>query len=1085
MKRSLLFSLFACLCLASYGQNDVRSRGSGGNEAPTQAQQGAAKRITGKLVDTKGEPVVGATVSVVEKATGKVISGTYTDAEGNFSINASANAGQVVRFSYVDKATKEFSVDESNGNLNLTLQDSETQLDEVIVVGYGTQLKRELTGSIGKLEGTQISGLMTPSFDQQLAGRLTGVQVSVPNGLLGQAPRIRIRGVNSISSNTNPLVVVDGVPIQTLNQSGVVTTNPLGDINPNDIESYEVLKDGASSAIYGSRAANGVILITTRSGGKNKVKVDFSMHLGTAEVVRRLSVLGASDFQTIKNEMYGSLVVPFVDGSNNPITYPNTNWQDVVFRRGFQQNYNLNLSGGNDKTSFFLSVGYTKLDGPIVQNSQDRSTVRTRVDHKITDWLSVGSSIGFTLTNNFGLNVGANALGGNIVAALTQLPNVPVFNPDGSYNITTTNRIGRGFNTLDQTTASYNLQVIFDRNKNQTRNYTFLNSTYLDFDFGNLVKSVPALSGLKFRSQLGSQIILQDDYQFLDPRHGDGFTSNGVVFKQFLPTTTWNWVNSLSYDKLIAERHRVGIVTGLEYQQTEFVSYFAQGTALSDPFFSNLTSGSFTTPTAGGFRGFQGFESFFARANYSFAGKYLVGGTLRRDGTSSLPSDNRFGWFPGASLGYVISQEKFFKDISFLSFVDELKIRASYGIVGNTNIGLFPYLGTYGSAQYGSQNGIAYSTAGNDALKWETAQKSDIGVELVMFKNRVSVEFDYYRNENSGLILAVPVPVSFGVPNNSVNQNVGRMRNEGIELRISTVNVERDGFTWKTDFNISTLRNTVLSLPGGQDLNINTFNVTREGQAIGSLFGYQYAGVNPVNGNPLYQRADGSIVQANLVPAGGFSGVPAPPAGVATGTFYRYDPSTPSTFVDNVATPLNPTTDRFIIGPTLPTWYGGMTNTFTYKGLDLEIFVRYQGGHYLFNQTRQNLFQQVFVNNTSDILGRWTTPGQITDVPRLVSGQTDFINQTNVVTTRFAERADFFRIQNITLGYTLPKKVTDLLKIRSIRAYVQIQNALVFTRYRGFDPEVETNVQVNNTTGIDQNANPQQRIYLFGLNVGF
>jgi TonB-linked SusC/RagA family outer membrane protein len=1102
MKRSLLLTLLACFCLAAHAQTDVRSRGSGGNESnPGQAQPGGTKKISGKLLDTKGEPVVGATVSVVEKATGKVVSGTYTDVEGNFTVSATPNAGQVVRFSYVDKATKEFSVDENNGNVNLTLEDSETQLEEVVVVGYGTQLKRELTGSIGKLDGAQISNLISPSFDQQLAGRLSGVQVSVPNGLLGQAPRIRVRGVNSISGSSYPLVVVDGVPLAAAlgNQSTVVTNNPLGDINPSDIESYEVLKDGAATAIYGSRAAAGVILITTKSGSKNRVKVDFSMQFGTSEVVRRLPVLGASDFQTIKNEMYNNqrinaglaprlpndpaLTVPFVTPTGAAITYPETDWQSLIFRRGLQQSYNLNLSGGNEKTSFFLSVGYQKLDGPIVANSQDRSTIRFRIDHKVADWLSVGSNIGFTYTNNSGLNVGANALGGNVVNALTQLPNVPVFLPDGSYNITLGNQIGQGFNNLAQTTNNYNLQVVFDRNINQVKNYTILSSSYGEIDFGKIAKPLSFLNGLKFRSQFGTQIFLNDDFQFLDPRHGDGFGLQGSAYRAFAPNTTWNWINTLSYDRLIAQKHRVAVVTGLEYQQSEYIFYSANARALSDPFFSNLVTGTFTTPVVGGSRAFNGFESFFARANYSFAGKYLFSGSIRRDGTSSLPAANRFGWFPGASIGYVVSQEQFFKDIAFLSFVDELKIRASYGIVGNVNIGLFPFVGVFGPAQYASQNGASLSQVGNTDLRWETAQKSDIGFELVMFKNRVNIEFDYYRTENSGLVLAAPTPVSFGVPGNAINQNIGRMRNEGIELHIVTVNIDKGGFRWTTDFNFTTLRNTVLSLPNGNDVAANTFNVTREGQSIASLIGYQYAGVNPANGNPMYQRGDGAIIQANLLPSGGIPGVGAP-LGIGIGTYYLFDPSAPFTY--GAAVPaLQPNTDRFVIGPTIPTWFGGITNTFTYKGFDLEVFIRYQGGHYLFNQTRQNLFQQVFVNNTTEILGRWTTPGQITDVPRLLAPQTDLINLNNNVTTRFAERADFLRVQNITLGYTIPKKITDVLKLRSVRAYLQVQNAFVVTRYRGFDPEVETNVQVNNTTGIDQNANPQQRIYLFGLNIGF
>jgi TonB-linked SusC/RagA family outer membrane protein len=1039
------------------------------------------RTVSGRVTDQKsGEGLPG--VTVLLKGT---TNGVSTNSDGAFSLSVPATGGTLV-FSSVNYVTQERAIG-SQSDYAIGLAPDTKQLSEVVVTGYGTQERRDLTGSVATVQGQAISNLATPSFAQQLGGRAAGVSVQTPSGLLGQTPRIQIRGVNSITSGTYPLVVVDGQPIFTGSNSLVDgnASSGLADINPNDIESFEVLKDGSATAIYGTRGANGVILITTKKGRKGKATLAYDTYIGVAKTLKRYSVLGAQDFIDISNEKQRAaspnatvpLAAAFLDASGNPVS---TDWQDQIFRTGVQQSHNVSVSGATDKTNYFFSGGYTNQKGVIRSNELQRFNLRGNVNADITDWLRVGFNAGLSRTQTLGLNVNPNALSGNVVSALALFPNVPVRNADGStYVDPSTGAIGQGNNGVGISSNYPNIVNSLENNKYRSLSYRILGAGYLE---------VEPVKNLTIRSQMSTDTQLEDDFIYWDPRYGDGRTPVGYVYQGFAPTIRWNWQNTASYNTIIANDHKVNAVLGVEYQSTEARYYAASGTNLSDRLLgmNGINSGSLLSQNISGeYTGQNGFQSYFGRLNYSFKDRYLLSATLRSDAISSLAPGNQRGWFPGGSIGWRVSEEGFFKSSSVASVWTDFKLRASYARVGNSSLnGYFPYAGSYSAAQYASQPGIAYSQFSNSQLRWETSKKEDYGVDLGFFGGRIVFSADYYRNFNDGLILAVPIPPSFGVPNNSYNANVGSIWNKGLELSLTTQNMRSDKFTWTTTANFSTNANQVTQLANGVPFllgsyNGNAYTITQPGSSISTLWGYDYQGVNPANGNPIYRvnrNADGtsSLIQGNI----------------ATQTYLTYDAANPG--ATGTAVAALSSSDKIQLGQTNPKIYGGLDNTFTFAGFDLNVFLRYNFGNSIMNITRQNtLLNQNFTNNGTEILGRWQSaanPGDGT-TPRLYQGRGGFINQEGNTLSRFVEKGDFVRIQNITLGYTLPTRITSALRLSRLRVYGQVQNLYTFTGYKGVDPEVNLNfgsgTTGNTVSGLDYASNPQQRIFTGGVNVSF
>jgi TonB-dependent starch-binding outer membrane protein SusC len=1026
------------------------------------------RTITGRVTSTEdGSSLPG--VNVLVKGT---TVGTATDSDGRFSLAVPSTGGSLI-FSFIGLESKEVEIgDRTVVDVSLALD--VTQLTEVVVVGYGVQEKRKVSSAISQVGGESISKLATPSFVDQLAGRAAGVQITVGSGIIGQTPTIRIRGVNSLTQGTFPLVVIDGIPMTTGNQSGVTPTNPLADINPTDIESYEVLKDGAAAAIYGSRAANGVILITTKRGSKNKGRpsVELSMTTGYNEAVNRFDMLNASQFETVANAKLANagLAASAFSDPNNP-TSGETDWQDVILRKGQFSNYNINLGGASETTNYYVSAGYQFMESNIVNNNFERFSFRTNADHKVNKFLKFGTGVNFTRTLTTGLNTGSNALSGNLAGGLRLFPNVTVKdanNPTG-YNLTSDfQSIGQGANTRTITSSWTNQAFVLAKNRFEATTNRLL---------ANIYGEATIIDGLTLRSYYGADFLSNKDYQMWDPRHGDGRGSNGIVFNQFRNVLLWNWQNTLNFNREFGN-HGIDLVAGVEYQKQTFESFSAQGTNFSDLFFMQhgLIGGSFVTPSAGGSFNQTAYDSYFGRLNYSFNDRYLIGLSVRNDGLSRLAEENRRGTFFGGSVGYRVSEENFFKNSGITNIVNDLKIRGSYAEVGNTDIGLFPYASLYGTARYGNQNGIAFTQAGNTDLLWETSKKLNVGADFGLMNNKIQFTFDYFVNDVDGNILGVPYPPSLGIPGNSISQNIGVIKNSGMEFSISATPFSKAGFSWNVNANFTTVKNEVIETyrnSAGQFAEIGTGSYSisaRVGEQMNLIYGYTYAGVNPGNGNPMYEKGDGTIIQRNIV----------------TGVYSVYNPSNPTD--ESVASTLSPVDvanggDRSILGNTLPTWFGGLTNTFNYKGFSLEVFMRFSGGNEVYNQTMQDvLVNQDFTNSGTELLKAWTPENTNTDIPRLYFGSNanSFVNQSGLATSRFVEKGDFLRIQNIILGYSVPKslleKTGENARINSVRLFAQVQNAFTFTAYKGLDPELGI--------GFDNNTSPLNRTYTVGINIG-
>lgn len=929
---------------------------------------------------------------------------------------------------------------------------STKEIDEVVVVGYGTQKKKEITGSVSSIKAADVATIAAPSFEQQLAGKAAGVQITSTTGVLGEAPRVRIRGVASINSGTSPLYIVDGIPIFSGDIGGQTSTNGLGDINPNDIESFEVLKDGASTAIYGSRAANGVILITTKKGKGGRLSLNFSNYAGYAMPVGLYKLLQTPEFIAISNEKRANANLSAVAFG----TEYNTDWQKAVLRSAaFQTDNLLSASGSFGKSSYYTSVGYTKQEGVALPNEMKRFSTRANIDHQAFDWLKIGTNLSFTKTDYVGLNTGSSSLSGNIYNAIKQLPNTPIYNPNHptGYNIDFQDPriVGRWQNLLQAGDNITNIMYILDNNKLQSSVNRLIGSVYAN------IRLYPFLD---YRIQVSADQSQTKGFYYYNPVHGDGQGGNGEIRNDFSDYLRNNIQNILTFNKTFAERHNVTFVLVNEYQKQKLQSFYGGGKDLSNTFFNNgVISGSIGTPQSGGGITEQGILSYAARFNYNYAGKYFLQASVRRDGLSSLPSKNKWGNFPGVSAGWTVSKENFMQGVS--NVISDLKLRASYAKVGNTDIGNYPYLGLFSNLKYANYNGLAYSQIGNNELRWETSDKIDYGVDLALFKNKLRLTFDYFENKISDMILDAPLALSLGVPNNSISKNIGDMQNKGLEFSIDYNVINTQNFGLDVNANVTFMKNKVLTLANNNaDIFSSANNIIRVGESLRSIYGFEYWGVNAANGNPVYYKADGSLVQGL----------------VGKGVYAVFDPSNP----DDVskAANLSALTDRKVLGSSLPKYFGAFNFKFRFYDFDLGTTVRFSGGNKIFNATRRDLMTLNFNNNSTEILGRWQSPSNPGDgmTPKLFFADNTLSNSTSNASSRFLEDASFIKFDVISLGYNFPKEALKAIGVRSLRVYFQAQNAFIITKYKGLDPEMES-------AGVDFNGTPRQRVFSMGLNV--
>ena len=1022
----------------------------------TLAASAQNRTVSGTLKDDNGNAVPNA--SIVAKGTSV---GTSSDATGKFSLSVPSTAKTLV-VTGIGYDPQEISIG-SKTNFDISLKSSSVNMEDVVVVGYGVQQKKAFTGSASRIDTKEFATLVTPSIDKQLAGRAAGVQVSNAGGDPSAPARIRIRGVNSISQGQAPLIVVDGVPFITGNLAANVNSNALGDINPNDIENIEVLKDGGATAIFGSRAANGVIMITTKKGDKSgRMKVNYDAIFGFSSAASRFDLLNANQFVLIANEKRAN--AGLASAARPSATGTNTDWQDLVFNNNaLAVQQNISFSGGSQKSSYFFSFNFSDQRGILVSNRNKAYRVRFNFDSEINKFVKFGNNLTLSKQDDLGQNDGTNALSGGIASTIRMLPNVDPYNvnnPTG-YNILgpALNTVGFGPNTIGVDDNYTNPAFTLNENIFASDKMRAVNNSFLEFSL---------LKGLKFRSSFTFDILNEYGFSSNSPLHGDGFGSRGSVTNTSQEIQRWVFQNYLNYNKSFGN-HNLFITAGQEAQKDQ--SRFVQGNLqqLSDPFFitNNIITGSGALQFGSGGFGRSGFQSLFGRLNYDYKNKYFLQSSIRRDGQSSLAPENRFGIFPGFSAGWRISEEKFWKNSSFLNNLNEVKIKTSYAVVGN-QLGGFPYLSTFPSAAYGNIPGLAPNIVGNRLLQWEQNKKYDVGLEVGIKDGRFNVGVDWFLNDLDELVLGVPTPNSAGIPGNSISQNIGTARNTGVEFTLGGDIVRTKNFTWNSSWNHTSLTNKITSLyevDGKAIIEIpGTYNLLKVDRSLNVLWGYDFAGVNTANGNPMYYNAAGVLVQHNI----------------ANGAYYFANNLNDPTF--GVQTSLG-VVDRKELGLSLPTYFGGWNNSFRFKQFSMDVLIRYSGGNKIMNITRQEaLLSQNFHNNGKEILDRWTTPGQVTNVPRLVQGQGNNINQNGLAISRFVEPGDFIRLQNLTFSYTMDsRKLSERTNgyIKSMRFFVQGQNLAVWTKYSGLDPE---NASQN---GQDNAVSPQLRVISTGVSFGF
>ncbi len=991
------------------------------NAMPQAMTRVAVQPIQGKVTDAKGEPLPG--VSITLKGTTR---GTVSDASGAFRIEADPDA--VLVFSFIGHKTQELPVAGSKGNLTVRLETDERQLSEIVVVGYGTQDRKNLVGAVTQINAEDIRNRPVASFEQQLQGRVAGVQVSSNTGVPGDGIYFRIRGNTSINASNDPLYVIDGVFVNNQSLQKITTqgqsNNPLADINPADIESISILKDAEATAIYGARAANGVVVITTKRGAYNtKTKVSLNASAGESWAPKLWDLVSGPEHATIINEAWVNDGKPFatrpfrpkdqlvngVAGRGLPEEQPTYDRLGDIFRAGALRNYDLSVSGGNQQTRFYIGGGYTSQQATLRTNDFQRASLKINLDHELNRKIRIGSSNILSRSDRTNARVGDGPQGGILQAALHTPTYLPKFNSDGSY------AKWAGFDNLDVLINNTDMHSISTR--------------YI----GNLYGEYDIIDGLKFRSSWSIDYNNYDEYEYWNTLTNRGSASKGLATSSISNNLIWINEQTLNYRHSFGGRHTFGALLGNSVQGSTATQTLAQGTNFPSDAFKQIASASVTTSSST--RGQNNLVSVFGRVDYNFAKKYFIEASLRADASSRFGTNNKWGYFPSAGVAWQIKQENFLQNVPAIS---DLKLRASVGWTGNQNgIDNYASRGLWGGGyNYQDNPGTFPVQLANPDLKWETTRQANAGLNIGLWNNRVSVEVNAYSKYTYDLLLQVPLPQSSGFA--SIYRNDGEISNKGLELGINTVNIERAGLQWNTGFNISTNRNRIEKLSLPVDASYATERM-QQGYPFHAFFVYKQLYVNPETGDAVYDdyNKDGNLTAA----------------------------------------------DRQFVGTALPKIVGGLNNTLTYKGFDLSVFVNFSYGGKTYNNNR--FFHESggtrddrrAINKNQ--LNRWQKPGDITDVPRI----TTIGNNYNLSpTSRFIEDASFIRLNSIVLGYTIPKRILQRIGVTSARVYYNGSNLWLLSKYQGPDPEV--NVTGNQTTqGYDLGTPPLPRTAQFGINL--
>lgn len=989
------------------------------------AQATAQNRtVTGKVTDANGKPVANA--SVLIKGT---TNGTSTKEDGTYSISV-APSNKVLIISSVGLAEQEISIG-NKGVINAVLQTTDQNLKEVVVVAYGLQKKPEVTGSYGRVGGADIENKPFTSIDKALQGATAGLQSAAASGTPGSAQAIRIRGIGSISAGASPLWVIDGVPVNSGDLSRLTTTsNALGAINPNDVESITVLKDASASSIYGSRAANGVILVTTKKGKAGKTKFRFDAEAGQNDIAYyndKYRPLNAQQFFDLTRQgLINGGVAANAAAADALMTssfgYGNGqdfNWLNGVTQKGKQNQYNLSASGGNDKNTYFISGGYFKQDGLTTQSDYKRYNGNIALVSNATDRLKLETNIKMAYIKQHA-PLSGGSFGNPVLSALFLLPSRNAYKADGSLNITAPD-FGAG--ALHNTIAT---NVLDKRQLNQ-------------LNFGGFVKGTYKLmKGMDISSQFGVDYNNLEEDQYNNPFHGDGSAAGGRAFSRYTRYVNWTSTTLLNYTKsFLSDDLTMKVQLGYEGQKSKgyFVNVQSQG---FPPTTSVIVAAAGATPIAASQDGSDySFASALSIGSLNYQNRFIVSGSFRRDGSSRFGSNSKYGNFWSIAGTWNIDREKFMANVKQ---IDLLKIRASYGAMGNAEIGNYLPVSLYAyGANYNQLPGAAPSVLGNPDASWETNKPLDFGIDISAFKNRISLTVDYYNKKTTGLLLSEPLSPTTGFQ--SILKNIGSLENKGVEVTLSVVPVKTRDFDWTINFNYSRNKNRITSLANNNADILSGVNILRVGYDIQTFYVRQYAGVNPANGDPLWYLDESKGTTTNV---------------------YASALRTPN------------------FGSASPKYYGSVTNTFTYKGFSVEAQLYYNMGNYV-RDTWGSFYVSSGANGTFNKVVRqldaWKNPGDVTDVPKYVYGGNKLANSFS---TFYLNKGDYIRLRNVQIGYDLPKSVTSRLKLSTATFYVRGTNLWTWVKDKNlaFDPEQGITSQTNLEVFIPKTITA-------GVNIGF
>ncbi|MFC4209651.1 SusC/RagA family TonB-linked outer membrane protein [Pedobacter lithocola] len=1008
------------------------------------------KVITGKVTTPNAEPIPGASISVK----GSPSIGTQTDAAGMYRLSVPANTKTVI-VSFIGYTSKEVAI--TGTTVNVSLAEENTTLTDVVVVGYGTQSKRDLKGSQSSVSAKDLENLPVTSFEQALQGKAAGVSISAQNGKLGQGITVRVRGAASVTAGSEPLYIVDGIPITSGDFSGTTApTSALADLNTNDIESIEVLKDASASAIYGARASNGVVLITTKQGKVGKSVISFGALAGVSSPSNHREFLNAEQYvqlmrragegaanQDFLNGDYATLAEAVADyrtivenrltrysaGNTDYQTYKvNTNWERESFQDNpITQQYDLNVTGGNEKTKFYIGGQALDQEGIIVGNSYKRYSGRLNLTNKVTDFIELGVNLNFSNSINNRLS-NDNAFSSPLQSVALS-PITPFIDP----------RSGLISGTLPGAATNY---PVYYNPFIGIENAAYKATVYRTI--GKAFANVNIAKGLKFTSEFSIDNLNQNEeayYGSLTFRNTGTANGDGVNISTFVINANTN--NFFSYKTNFGEKSVFDAVLGTSYQKSTTKYSTIEGQDFPSDSYIKLGSAA-TKVTASSNEGAFSFLSYFLRANYKYNDRYLVGFSVRADGSSRFGENEKYGYFPAGSLAWIASEEDFLKSSETISL---LKLRASYGLTGNAEIGNYSARGLFsGTGAYGGLAGQIPSQIANPDLTWEKTTQLDLGLDLGILKNRVSATFDYYQKKTTELLLNVPIPQTTGFATKT--QNLGKLTNTGYELGINTENFV-GAFKWSTAITAAINNNKITDL-GGQVLNTNEINAAIAGQPIGVFYLPEYAGVDAANGDAIYYKnsvnADGSI-----------------------------DRSTTNDINE---------AQRIFAGNPNPKYTFGINNSFSFKNFDLGVFFQGVSGNKIFNAGGQYMStsgSNGYDNQTADQMTYWNKPGDITQVPEPRLGYGNGIGNS----TRYLSDGKYLRLKTLTLGYTFTPTVLSKLKLSKLRLYATAQNLATITGYKGWDPEVNADYQSTNINqGVDFYSAPQPRVISFGINIG-